>query len=296
MFCCKCGTQIADDAKICHKCGAKAAYVDRQSHVTDIPQAAAESESTSVVEPIQQGPVQSTAQAEDSISDKADFKTFVDNHVRKTTEFQSAVELLKSTPPIGFVVMLCVGIPVLVAFVAFVSSGNLMGALALSLVSLGVGYLAALFVATMKKGRCGFRYKGMIEDEIDTDDLIRFLNAYLDYLQPHFHEWGYVQRRALSVAGAVQLALTEGAKEITICTSFGEDQRRISEIIIHAAPSDRDSGKKEYFVDAENRLEGYSFLSHDNGFQKYKCVVRTAPILQAAMEYYLHHYKNHEGR
>lgn len=43
----------------------------------------------------------------------------------------------------------------------------------------------------------------------------------------------------------------------------------------------------EYFVGAWNRVEGWPFVSHDNGFAKYKCVYRTAPIIQAVMEYYL---------
>ena len=158
-----------------------------------------------------------------------------------------------------------------------------------------LGCAAARVICGVKKGRCAFRYQGKMEGEIDTDDLIRFMNTHLSYLQPYFHEWGYIKREALSVRGAVQEAAADAIRastqEIGICTPFGEEQRRMAVLIIRADPTDRDSGKKEYFTDAENRLEGASFLSHDMGFQMYKCVVKAAPILQVAMEYYFNHYQ-----
>ena len=49
----------------------------------------------------------------------------------------------------------------------------------------------------------------------------------------------------------------------------------------------------EYVAAAGGRVEseGVAYLSQDFGFQTYKCLIRTAPILQAAMEYYLKQYK-----
>lgn len=41
MFCCKCGTQIADDAEFCHKCGAAVIHESGQSDTSDKSQATA---------------------------------------------------------------------------------------------------------------------------------------------------------------------------------------------------------------------------------------------------------------
>lgn len=106
---------------------------------------------------------------------------------------------------------------------------------------------------------------------------------------------GYIKREAFSIRGALQEAAADAiqasTQEIGICTPFGGEQRRMAVLIIRADATNRDSGKKEYFTDAGNRIEGASFLSHDMGFQKYKCVVKVTPILQAAMEYYFNHYQ-----
>lgn len=221
--------------------------------------------------------------------DSDGFKEFVDNHIRTKTNFQSAEELLNSKVSLRFL-WICLGIAVLLGIITLNP--------VILLFFLLLGYAAARIICAVKKGRCAFQYQGKIEEEIDTDDLIQFMNIHLGYLQPYFHEWGYRKREAFSVRGAVQEAaadsIRESTQEIGICTCFGEDQRRMAVFIIRADPANRDSGKKEYFADAENRIEGASFLSHDMGFQKYKCVIKTTPILQAAMEYYLNHYQRNE--
>lgn len=269
MFCHKCGAQIAEGAGFCHQCGTKVIRTDNTSAVSNLKQTP-------------DSPIQTTLPE----ADNSGFKAFVDNHIQKVTDFQSAEELLGSKVSLRFL-WICLGVAALLGLITLNPI--------LLLFFLLLGYAAARVICGVKKGRCAFRYQGKMEGEIDTDDLIRFMNTHLGYLQPYFHEWGYIKREALSVRGAVQEAAADAIRastqEIGICTPFGEEQRRMAVLIIRADPTDRDSGKREYFTDAENRLEGASFLSHDMGFQKYKCVVKAAPILQAAMEYYVNHYQ-----
>ena len=280
MFCHKCGAQIAEEADFCHQCGTKVIHTDNAPAVSHPSPTMVETGADPKQTP--DSPIQTTLPE----ADNSGFKAFVDNHIQKVTDFQSAEELLGSKVSLRFL-WICLGVAALLGLITLNPI--------LLLFFLLLGYAAARVICGVKKGRCAFRYQGKMEGEIDTDDLIRFMNTHLSYLQPYFHEWGYIKREALSVRGAVQEAAADAIRastqEIGICTPFGEEQRRMAVLIIRADPTDRDSGKREYFTDAENRLEGASFLSHDMGFQKYKCVVKAAPILQAAMEYYFNHYQ-----
>lgn len=251
MFCEKCGNQITEDVKFCSKCGAK---VKENS--------------------------------------KEDFKEFVDTHIRKTTEFQSANELLNSKAPMRFA-KISFGVPALIGVAMCIFGEGSLGEKLFVVLFLvvTVGYLAAYIACRSASMRYCSQYIGKYEGNIDIDDLRQFLNTHLNYLHPYFHEWGYLQQEGISIQGAVETKISqiksEALKEVRICTEFGEKQWRLAVICIRPETSTSDSPKMEYFFGAENRIEGASFLSHDMGFAKYKCLVKTAPILQAAMEYYL---------
>ena len=271
MFCSKCGTKVLDDTEFCQKCGTKIVYEGTTSKAPD----------THTAEPLPETPP-----ASNIVSDGSDFKAFVDNHVRASTQFQSAEELLNSRVPLQFV-WICLGISVVLGIWIPL----------LLVLTVPLGYLAALFVSWIKKNNYASKFCGQIDGKVDTDDLIQFLDTHLNYLHPYFHEWGYLERKALSVRGAMQNAAMNSAREaiqqVNICSSFGKEQWRLSVLAIYIDQMDpvrRDSGGLVYSAEAENKIEGVFFLSHDLGFEKYKCVFKTAPILQAAMEYYLKHY------
>ncbi len=278
MFCHKCGAQIAEGAAFCHKCGAAVVYANTEPQIP--------SASRETINLKGEAPAELTQKMSDVsvqvANGTSDFKEFVDNHIRTTTKFQSADELLNSNVPLPFV-WGCLGVSFILGAITFNP--------VVLLFALLLGYVAARLVCGVKNGRCAFRYTGKHVGNINTDDVIRFLNENLTHTYPHFHEWGYRSRETYSVRSAVHEAVAdsirESTKEVAICTTFGEDQRRVSVLIIRPDPTDATSGTLEYFADAENRVEGASFLSHDMGFQKYKCMVKTAPILQAAMKYYL---------
>ena len=275
MFCPKCGTQVLDDAEFCQKCGTKIVYEGAASKAPDV--------HTAKTSP-------AASNTSNIVNDESDFKAFVDNHVRASTQFQSAEDLLSSQVSLQFV-WICLGISVVL--------GIWMPPILL--ITIPLGYAAAKIAGGIKKGRYAFKFHGKIDGKVNTDDLIQFLNTHLTYLQPYFHDWGYIKRKKqnplTTSAGETLQNLAEASardslKEVGLCTDFGEDKRCLSMLFIHADPSEGDSGKMEYVAAAGGRIEseGVAYLSHDFGFQTYKCVVRTAPILQAAMEYYLKYY------
>lgn len=272
MFCSNCGNRMEDSAKFCARCG------------------------TQMIRP--SSPPAETAQ-------DMSLPNFIDGHVRATTEYGSARELLECRVPMGFAIK-CFAVPIAIMLVlgiwryldgTFDDVLSMIGLLVLALVP---GYLAAFFGAGIKKIRCEGKYSNHIEGSVDIDDLIRFLNKNLVHLHPYFHSWRYVSRTALSIRGAVEGAIADSfrqsMKETVICTEFGEDGYRLAEIAIHVDPLEADKGTLVYFITAENSVDGYSFVSHDMGFAKYKCIYRIGPILQGAMEYYLHYVRNGEDK
>lgn len=158
----------------------------------------------------------------------------------------SAEELLSSKVSLRFL-WICLGISAVLGIITLNPI--------LLLFFLLLGYAAARVICGVKKGRCTFRYQGKMEDESNINDLIRFMNTHLSYLQPYFHEWGYIKREAFSIRGALQEAAADtiqaSTQEIGICTPFGGEQRRMAVLIIRADATDRDSGKKGIFHGCE---------------------------------------------
>lgn len=270
MFCHKCGAQINEGAQFCHKCGVKVVYADTL-------QAAAESENTSTVELMQQVPVESIQPT--ARTDKADFKAFVDNHIRQVTKFQSAEELLDSHVPQKFM-WICFGIPAVIGFMAG-------GPLPALLIGLFFGYPAVLITDFIK----GFSSQGSVEkisERINSDELIQFLNEHLSYLSLHFHEWGYINYDGFGVRGAVMAHMLNSvtASAIRVGTGFGRKQMCFVEIWIEPDETDPGSNGMKYYFGSAVRLPWPS---------KYHCMVKAVPVLRAAMEYYLKQYKENQG-
>ncbi len=251
MFCYKCGNKISEDMIFCNKCGTK---------IT---------------------PDNAVSQTSNIANDENNFKNFVDNHIKTTTKFQSAKELLEKRVPLKFV-WICFGIPIILGTLTF----NL-GILLLGII---VAYLAARIACGIIKGRYAFKISGKFNGNIDTDELILFLNKYLEFLHPYFHKWGYLKQEFIGAGlqGAITATamnlMSESATEINLCTEFGEKKKLFSVINIRPDVLNPNSGQMEYFFSSEYRIPGF-FKGW--GFSTYTCLFKTAPILQAAMEYYL---------
>lgn len=201
---------------------------------------------------------------------EVDFKTFVDNHVRKTTKYQSAEELLDSNVPQKFI-WICFGIPAVLGFLA----GGPLGAL---LIGLFFGYPAALLTDFFKKYSATGPTE-IIDEKIDSDDLVQFLNRYLSYLSPYFHEWGYISYSGIGARGALMAHQLNSvtSSSVRIGTEFG--RKKMCFVVIWIEPDETipDSDKIMYYFGTSLRLGWPS---------RYICAVKTVPILQAAMEYF----------
>ena len=167
---------------------------------------------------------------------------------------------------------ICFGIPAIVGFLAG-------GPLLALLFGLFFGYPAALLTDFMKGSRARGSIK-KISGKIDSDELIQFLNGHLSYLSPYFHEWNYINYSGAGVQGAVTAhtlnSITASAAKVG--TGFGRKQRCF--VVIWIEPDGEvpgSNGMKYYFSTAMK----FPWPS------KYICMVKTTPILQAAMEYYL---------
>ena len=96
MFCPKCGTKALEGAEFCQKCGAKIVYDDTAPTIPNAGTA---------------GPSQEPSIVSKVMNNSSDIKEFVDNHVRTTTQYQSAEELLNSQVSLQFV-WICLGISI----------------------------------------------------------------------------------------------------------------------------------------------------------------------------------------
>lgn len=278
MFCHKCGTQIAEGAAFCHKCGTKVVYADTFQQPIDATVQTIESQ-LEMAQEISAVPVQ----ADTAVNGENDFRRFLDSHVQATTAYLSAEELLNSHVPQRFV-WVCFGVPAVLSIIGLLRSFSPMDLIAAPAFTLLVGYMAAClfdFIFTARITLQTSKNATKFSENLDTDDLLAFLNRQLAYLQPWFHEWWYIRRAGIGVGGTIAAsainAAAERANEITIGTGFGAKQKCFVQIYI----------KND--VTASNA--GYSLGASSRAFAmwpaKYACIVKTATILQAAMEYYL---------
>lgn len=280
MFCQKCGTQIDEGAAFCYKCGAKVVQMDtepQESGTASVPIELEKVSAEPLVQETSTAPDKAVMSAEGTTDYGIDFKTFVDNHVQQTTKFQSAEELLNSHVPQKFM-WICFGIPAIIGLVAAGPVGAL-------LFGLFFGYPAVLLTDFMKGSHVSVT--GPIEKtdgKIDSDNLIPFLNKQLSYLSPHFHEWGYINYSGFGVRGAVTAHTLNSvtASAFKIGTEFGQKRRCFVVIWIEPDGTNPDTGGMKYYFRTSAKSVWPS---------KYLCMVKTVPVLQAAMEYYLKQYK-----
>lgn len=96
MFRPKCGTQIAEGAAFCHKCGTKAAYEEDAAQPAE--------QAVVSVAPVAAAPMRST----NTMTNQDNFKEFVDSHIQATTPFWSVEELINNSKPMTFA-WICLG-------------------------------------------------------------------------------------------------------------------------------------------------------------------------------------------
>lgn len=306
MFCYNCGTKMEDGDVFCWKCGSKVASQD-----------------AAIPEPVSQASVisgQAISQPNAGYVDKDDFRAYVDSHVKKKTKKQSALELMNSR---DLLVLICWGIPVafgVFAFGAFfllvaVWENGLAEALAAALVAALVASMFGFLCTYPILLICNWTLKvcalGKIPKKTNIDVFLEFLNGHLSYLSPYLHEWGYIKyknqeqsagRSALegTLVGGVGMGLKMGyyaelnnalMQSAVMCTPVGEKQKYL--LVIHMKPDRTNSEQIICSIGIERRRRGKDlFLSQGPssdvlGAGTHTWLIKTAPILQAAIEYYL---------
>lgn len=277
MYCHKCGTKVAEGAGFCHNCGTKMIQGDTVQEPLEVIPTNDEPKCTSTAEPLPQpsaAPVQTIVRGNFSTDSGNDFKAFVDNHVRSTTKFQSADDLLKNSKPWTFL-WICLGVSFVIGTVLAFPIGGF--------VFLIFGYAAAFIASGIIRLRYSGAHSGEFTGDIDINDLFVFLNDHLKHIHPDFHEWGYLSKKGL--LSTVENSIVRATEEVRICSEFGPDRKHLVAFYIKSKTVDAKPGEKLYFVDALKN--GFLVDGRAAGFLGHGALIRTAPILQAAMMYYL---------
>jgi hypothetical protein len=270
MFCHQCGTQSLEGAEYCQKCGTKLlSYDSEQENPATFPQSLPNSTAMN----------EQNSNEQVALSDLLidDFRNFVDNHVRATTRFQSATNLLENSTPFRFV-WICMGIAILVGLV-------LMGPLGILIFGLLFGYVATFIAGGIIRTRYKSKFSGSYTGDINIDDLLAFLSTVLIQIHPYFHEWGYLSKEGL-IPSLIENPLSGILHEIRICSEFGAKKKHLITLYIKPKSADATSNGKAYYNISAIK-NGVILDWRADGFHGHGSLIRTAPILQASMEYYL---------
>lgn len=266
MFCHKCGYRLPDEGGFCPMCGEKVVYSKPPFLEADVPH------TREVSKP-----------KEDS--NRENFKSFVNRHVQSTTQYRSVEELLNSNVSANLLWASLLGPAVVLGLLSLVISGRLGTALVLALLGLLIGFFTAYVVGWNERRKLSNKFSNTFTGPIDTDDLLVFLSNNLSALSPIFHEWSYITQVGYGIYGAVSAGITntvqKSLNEVSLGTELGEKRHFFAELYIGPDLLNRASGKMRYTPDVEHRISGIMSL------KKYTLLVQIAPILQAAMEYYL---------
>ena len=244
----------------CHKCGNK--ITEDAGFCSKCGTKLADNDSTpqTTIEPISTFTQELVKPSLPSIASAniEDFKKNVDNHVQATTKFKTADDLLKNSKPLTFI-WICLG--------AFAVVGFMGGPMGFLLITPIFGYAAAYITGRIKYLNLWRKNYPPITVEVNLDELVQFMNVNLQYLSPYFSGW-------------------ERVDDNTVRCKFN---KKISAVIFFHSDFDN---QRRYKISA--RKESVMFVITDSaagstnaGFGEYSCLYKSAPILSAAVEYYL---------
>jgi hypothetical protein len=194
------------------------------------------------------------------------FEEFMDNHIRSTTKFKSVEAFLVNSSPFKLM-WLCFGIITVICTIAIFPMGFILGfIITIPVVLIAVPFMAARLIIKSQR---------IIEREVDIEDLIQFLNSNLQCLFPYFSEWGYMEK------GFIKKEVHENV----VCCHSDKKSQIIAIHLTHTSDN-----KKKYFIKPHIKSGASGFFSYITGklvLDEYYCIYKSAPVLNAAMEYYL---------
>lgn len=168
--------------------------------------------------------------------------------------------------------------------------GGAVGALVGILIIGGfIGYAVVFIASGVIRKQYRDKFYGEFEQEINIESFLVFLDGHLKTLSSYFHECGYLDQRG-GLQTSISNAVAGAFKEVTLACVCGPKKKSLATICIRPDVRDPDSGRKQYIVGAVYR--GFLIDGRAAGFLGHACLIRTAPVLQAAMKYYLKHYKD----
>ncbi len=265
MFCQKCGTQLEEGANFCKTCGTRVSYGDTATQPVQ-----------TVYTATKQQNMETTIQ-----TDAVIFRNFVDNHVRSKTKFSSAEDLIMNSKPWKFA-WICVGICALIGLILGINSGLVIQGI---LIFGGFfGYAAVYIAGGIIRASYRVDFSGEFEGELNTDEFLAFLNVHLKLISPYFQECGYLSQRG-GLLTAIDNAALRITKQVMLCCTCGPKRKNLAVIGIRPDAREENSGKMQYFIRAEH--QGFMVDGRISGMLAHSCLIRTAPIMQAALLYYL---------
>lgn len=336
MFCSKCGANLPENSCYCSKCGA---IIPAQTELTEGNEPIAEetTKAANVGEVVDEQPVAQEINEQKAVpephrqyvkTNAPDFRAFVDEHIRKTTKHQSALQLLELKPVLCVLqkiveividlwfTLLAIGLIILITNGQSEDSNMKSVATYLMVIPtcIGIGvsllvFIPVFFTATARLSSIPKKYSGTIQGGIDAAQLNYFLNTHLDAYRPFFHTWEYsgVKNNTSIAGGALAGGLLLGARgavqgaigaaeeraenrnnELLQCikfsTPFGKDMRNNVILEVKLKSSAEPEGDLVYIVNVPGNSQ--------NKFWLYEFIYKSAPILQAAIEYYIQYYKD----
>jgi hypothetical protein len=268
MFCSKCGNQLPEGSGFCHKCGAKLVTSESAQQAPGVP-------------------ASMPANAPTAPANGNGFREFVDNHVRSVTRYKTAEDLMKKSKPMLFV-WICMGVAALLVLPRYKDFANASlnpisdttAILLCLLITAVMGYIVAYlagrilyFIRWQKTSKAKPAYP--IPEEVNLNALVEFLSTNLQYLSPAFDDWG--------------CAVLKGQPTVK-CSFQGKKTNALIAFVTTSA------GKKFYAFSAQKAKvwsylvispAGLSASKTNAGFGEYRCLYRAAPILTAAVGFYL---------
>jgi len=205
---------------------------------------------------------------EDTRQPDPNFAYFVNDHIEANTKFKWADQLLKKSKPLT-VPWACFWIVALAFSVDNIEHGFYAERI---IPGIFLGYAAAYLVGRVIYYRLYRKFStGSFYENITLEDLIAFLNTHLLYLQPFFGQW---VRGEGSLSGKDYIGFAF-SKRVQATITFSENSAGEKFYAISTMPTSNSGIIMRLITRA------------DVGLGRLICLYKTAPIISAAMKYYL---------